>query len=1543
MNDLRGQKIRGYELLERIGAGAYGAIYRARQPMVDREVAIKIILPEHASQPDFIRRFEVEAQLVAQLEHLHIVPLYDYWRDPEGAYLVMRLMKGGTLGQALQRGPLSLSQVTLWLDQIGAALAAAHRQGVIHRDLKPGNILLDQEGNAYLTDFGIAKIIRIQPQATLTIAITGTPAYISPEQAQGQAGTPQTDIYSLGVMLFEMLTGQHPFRGCSSGELILKHMTVPLPSAQQLRPDLPADLDRVIQCATAKDPAARYADVMAMVADFRRALSPETPTQVGLPITEQMLTVPNPYKGLRAFQEADVLDFFGREALTAHLLKQLASSPLKGEERGTGDSRFLAVVGPSGSGKSSVVNAGVLPALRRGALPGSDKWFIVEMLPGRHPLEELEIGLLRIAAHQPGGLMEQLRRDERGLARAARLVLPSDDSTLLLIIDQFEEVFTLVENKTEARHFLDSLYAAVMDPRSPVRVILTLRADFYDRPLMFPDFSELMSKRTEVVVPLTTEELSHAIAGPAERVGGRLEPSLVTDIIADIKEQPGALPLLQYALTELFERREGRLLTRQAYQSIGGVMGALGRRAEEVYAALDQNGQAMACQLFLRLVTLGEGTEDTRRRVLRSELTSLTIGERIISSAALREQAADDGKPSSSFGLSPSATMDAVIEAFGKSRLLSFDRDPLTRNPTVEVAHEALLYEWKRLREWLDAGRTDLRMQRLLAAAASEWTAAERDPSFLLQGMRLAQFEGWAAETKIALTQDERTFLDASLAERQAREAEEAARQRRELAAARKLAETEKRRAEEQTRAAGKLRQRAIYLAGALLVAVVLAFAALWLAKRARTERNNAEYQRQVGFARELFANAANSLSADPERSILLALHAVSVSSAVGRPIQRDEQEALHRAVQESRLQLTMRGHTAGLYRIAYSPDGKRLATASIDKTAKVWDPATGKELLTLRGHTEDVVGIAFSPDGTRVATASYDKTAKVWDAATGKELLTLRGHTEWIFGIAFSPEGTRLATASLDKTAKVWDAATGREMLTLIGHTGGVGSIVFTSNGKRLATSSWNNEPERTAKMWDADNGKLLLTLKGHKNSLWDIASSPDGKRLATGASDGTVKIWDSASGRLLVTLYTQDTNLRVVFNPDGTRLATGGADGKVRLWDIASGRLLQTLAGHIGEVWGASFSPDGLRLATGSRDGTAKVWDISAAGSREWLTFTGHSQGILHLVYSPDGARLATASGDKTVKVWDALTGNELLTLSGHTNGLRSVAFDPDGGRLATTSVDQTARVWDLTTGKQLLSLSAPTFPFPIGLRVAYSPDGRRIAAAAAGGTAKVWDAATGEELLTLCCRASPPAVGITFSPDGARLAVPYLDGTAKVWDAATGKELLTLSGHGAGLWAVAFSPDGRRLATASQDGTAKVWDAATGQVLLTLSGHLGSIFDVAFSPDGRRVATASGDRTAKLWDVSIESARSEQPLTLYGATSSNSVAFSPDGKRLAVAYGDGAVRIYALPLDDIITIAKSRLTRTLTMDECRKYLHTEAYPPASGLEKKPSEKSS
>ncbi len=1417
MNNLAGQSIKGYELTELIGAGGFGEVYRAHQLSIKRDVAIKIILPKFANHPDFVRRFETEAQLIARLEHLHIVPLYDYWREPDRAYLVMRWLQGGSLRDSLDRGPWEIDLTAHMLDQVGAALAVAHQHGVIHRDLKPDNILLDEEGNAYLTDFGIAKDLESGSEITRADAITGSPGYISPEQVQSGPISPQTDIYSLGVMLFELLAGEHPFPGETSANLFMRHLQDPLPPLQEVRPDLSPHLDKVIQRATAKDPTARYSDVVALATEFRMALASDMAISTterkpleGTPAIPE-LALQNPFKGLRAFEAADADDFFGREDLIAQLLARL------GEEGEA--ARFLAVVGPSGSGKSSVVKAGLLPALRRGALPGSDKWFVVEMLPGARPLEELEIGLLRIAVNPSVGIADQLQRDERGLLRAARLALPSEDNELLLIIDQFEELFTLVEDKGETAHFLNSLYTAVTDPRSPLHVVITLRADFYDRPLMHTDFGGLVEQRTQVVLPLTAEELGRAIREPAEQAGATLGPGLVTEIVADVVEQPGALPLLQYAMTELFERREGQILTRKTYEEIGGVLGALGRRAEEVYIGLDNPEQAAARQLFLRLVTLGEGVEDTRRRVLRTELEALTIEDH-------------------------QSSITRIIDAFGQARLLSFDRDPLTRGPTVEVAHEALLREWRRLREWFDASRADVRLQRLLGNGAAGWLEADRDPSYLLLGSRLDQFEAWAAGTELALTETERAYLDASLEERRGRQSEEEARRAREAA--------------QERRSRNFLRA----LVGVFAVATVIA---LFLSNFAFNQRSIAEQQTRLAAARELAAAALTNLQVDPERSILMALEAVKTTYAEDQTTVPEAETVLHQAVSASHLLYTLRGHVKESSNwasfVEFSPDGSRLATGhSGDEAAIVWDVATGQELLYLshfKGGFPGIFGLAFSPDGKNLATNHQgEQTTKIWDSATGQELFTLSGgHIDWTMRIAYDPDGTRIAVGSFDSTATVWDVDTGEQLLTLAGHTGPVWDVAFTPDGSRLVTSD-----DRTAWIWDANIGEKLFTVAGHTATVWGVTINPDGSLLATASADGTAKIWDIATGQELLRLtdHTDSVN-DVAFSTDGARLATVSGDGTAKVWDLTTGKELLTLAGHTDQVLSVAFSPDGTRLATSSIDQTAKVWDLSP--DHETLGF--FSGTVYDFVFSPDGRRLATSSARGTATVWDAGTGQALLTVSdqGHTQPLNEVEFSldqsrlapgvdfsPDGTRLALASSDKTARIWDATTGPELLTLTGHT-DFVNG--IVFSPDGAYLATASEDNTAKIRDAATGEELFTLSGH-TEWVRHIVFSPNGKLLVTSSPDDTARVWDTATGQELLVLTGHNDKVTYAAFSPDDARLATASGDGTAKVWDVGTGQELLTLSGHTNVVNSITYSADGMQLATASSDGTTKVWDA-------------------------------------------------------------------------------------------
>ncbi len=855
--DLQGEPLRGYRLLEQVGEGAFGVVYRAIQPQVGREVAIKAVHPELANQPDFVRRFDHEAQIVARLEHPHVVPLYDYWREPDAAYLVMRFLRGGSVEDLLEAGPLEPSRVVHITEQIASALAAAHRQGVVHRDVKPGNVLLDEEGNAYLTDFGVALDAGSPERSTGTM-MRGTPAYLSPEQIRLEPASPRSDVYALGIVVFEMLTGEHPFPEASLTALLDHHMRDALPSVRTLRPELPDAVDEVIRRATAKDADDRFPDVTAIAAALRAALE-GTST-----VAEPAGPIRNPYKGLRAFLEADAGDFFGREAVTKRLLRSLAENDPA--------ARFLAVVGPSGSGKSSVVRAGLVPALRRGAIPGSERWFVIEVMPSRHPFREIENALMGLAVQPPPSLMEELERDELGLVRAVDRILPDPEAELLIVLDQLEEVFTLVEDKGERSRLLASVRAAALDPASRVRIVATLRADFYDAPLSVPEFGDLLAARTEAITPMSPEELERAIVAPADRSGFAVEPRLLAEMITDVADRPGTLPLLQYALTELAERADGRTLTLDAYRRIGRVSGALARRAEQLFEPMNEAARDACRQLFLRLVTLGEGTEDTRRRVRRSELETLADPQ----------------------------TMDAVIETFGRHRLLSFDRDPDTREPTVEIAHEALLREWARLKSWIGDAREDLRQRARISSATGEWEQAGRSSDYLLSGVRLVQAEEATQDDSIRLTDHEREFLDASLAHRDALVAFERIRQARELNLER--------------RARTRLRGLVAVLAAALLVAGSLTAVAVNQSREAQRRSDEARIAAITGAS-------LSNLNSDPELSVLLALHAIDASASLGQPVQSETVTALHWAMQDAGIEYPV---TDGPTAVAASPFGVR-------------------------------------------------------------------------------------------------------------------------------------------------------------------------------------------------------------------------------------------------------------------------------------------------------------------------------------------------------------------------------------------------------------------------------------------------------------------------------------------------------------------------------------------------------------------------------------------------------------------------------------------
>jgi WD40 repeat protein/serine/threonine protein kinase len=1468
----KGEPLRGYRLLEPVGEGAFGVVYRATQPQIGREVAIKAVHPELANHPDFVRRFEHEAQIVARLEHPHIVPLYDYWREPDGAYLVMRFLRGGSLEDLVALGPLPPERAAAILDQTAAALGAAHRQGVVHRDVKPGNVLLDDEGNAYLTDFGVA-LDAGAPERTSGTMMRGTPAYLSPEQIRLETATPQSDVYALGVVLYEMLTGEHPFPEGSLTTLLDRHLRDPLPSVRVDRPDLPDDIDAVIARATAKEATARFADPLQVATAFRTALE-GSPAAV-----EPAREIRNPYKGLRAFREADAADFFGRETVTERLVRRLEE-----QEQGA---RFLAVVGPSGSGKSSVVRAGLVPALRRGALPGSEHWFVIDLLPGNQPFRELESALLGVSVEPPPSLLEDLRGDPRGLVRAADRVLPDPDSELLVVLDQLEEVFTLVEDDDERARLLESLEAAALDPDSRVRVVTTLRADFFDAPLSLHGFGRLLADRTEAIPSMSPEELERAIVAPADRAGLAVEPRLVAAMVADVVDRSGALPLLQYALTELAERRTDGMLTLEGYRRIGGVAGALARRAEQLYEAKDERAQQACRQMFLRLVTLGEGGEDTRRRVLRSEL----------------------------IGLSNAAVMDGVIESYGRHRLLSFDRDPSSREPTVEIAHESLLGVWARLRGWVDEARDDIRTQRRLSAAASEWESSGREQSFLLTGTRLDQTATWAETTGIALSGGDADYLSTSIARRDRERTTEAERQARERVLER--------------RSVRRLRGGIAALTAAVLVASVLTAISL-------NQRGLARGAARMATARELAQAAMANIDVDEDRSLLLAVQAVETTYRVDATVLPQAEEALHASLQAHRLLFSVPGYQ----HVDFSPDGTRLVVGGIEGEVNVYEAATGADLLTVqdpRGESDAFAehDVAFSPDGSSFASSS----GMVWDAVTGEPIQHLELGSG--YSIAYSPDGKLLASDSPEGGTGIWDLETGE----LANRFDAFGGVVFSPKGRRMLIADNYGDP-------DPDRGQIAgyivdprheegsdpVTLFGHQDTSTRGADwSPDGSMVATSAGP-EVLVWDAKTAERTYSLTASSRFATVAFSPDSSGLATGMWDGTTIVWQLGidGAQQVLTVAGHDAVVTDVAFSPDGKRLATASVDGAVNVWDVTPGGSHEWLAVPG-AQG---LAYSPDGSVLATTStaeetprpqtiGAANIHLWDAVAGRPLGTLRGHRDEIIALDFALEGNRVASASLDGTARIWNTREDVPpvILDDRAPGQTRFV-VEVSFSPDGKTVATSHSdGGSIRLWDATTGEQLTTFHDESGDPVPGnwrVDFSPDGKILAAPS-DGNLFVWDVSTGEVVAHRTVPAIGN--IAFSPDGQRLLGIGGDGVLHVWDTQTWRERATVEA---TAADVQTSPVENLAATVDLAGMVRLWQI--------QPLREIlvvspgpsGYIGPDGLAFSPDGTRLAVDVGD-TVRVYALDIDDLIGLARDRATRGFTDQECRQYLHLERCPEA------------
>lgn len=1267
---------------------------------------------------------------------------------------------------------------------------------------------------------------------------------------------------------------------------------------QNLRlPDLPTIEARFISALELENDHQASARLLDLAAQVRREDAP------GLGLC--------PYKGLNYFDETDADLFVGRETLTAKLVERvqpLAYDPLVHKRR------FLAIVGASGSGKSSLIRAGLIPALRWNKK--STDWHIHVFTPTAHPVGQLATSLTseNASVGTAVALMDDLAHDDRSLQIFARRKLGSKKSErLLLIIDQFEEIFTLCRSEEERSTLIRNLLMAASETDGHVIVIITLRADFYAHCASYIQLREALAENQEYIGSMDTEELRQAIEVPAQRGRWEFEPGLVELLLHDVGHEPGALPLLSHALLETWQRRRNRTMTLSGYASSGGVRGAITETAEAVFNdQFTREQQAIARRIFVRLTELTDETSvsDTRRRAKFDELI-------------LKPEDAP-------------LTHD-VLRKLADARLITTSED------SAEVAHEALIREWHTLRSWLEDNREALRLHRQLTDAAQEWQASSCEPDLLFRGVRLAQIREWVQTHAEELNPLEHEFLNASieLSEEEARERE--TQNRRELEAARKLAETEQHRAEEQTRSAKTLRvrNRVITVIGA--AAIVLAILAGLFGRQssnnavtaaqnaqiavnaqstaqanaeiAEQSRADAEAQQRLATARELAASADNTLEVDPQLSILLGLQGVNATAPDGFTLPEVE-NALHRAIAASRVEKTFKGHDSWFYAMTFSPDGSLLATGGHDKTLNVWSTSAYKNILSLNPHDTDVNSVSFSPDGKRVATSGDDGMARIWDVTTGQLLLSLE-HTSWVSTVAYSPDGKQIVTHGGDKTVKFWDAETGQNLKTWETEAEPTGWLSYSPDGQRVYF-----EDAGYLKAVDVSTNKEIYSIPTSDGIL---AISPDNKHIALKDATMTViQIRDASNGELIFNTPHPGNYVETMkFSPDGSLLAISGRDRKIHIWNVNYGTEILTLVGHTEFIFSLAFSPDGKDLVSGAGDGSIKIWSLEP--SSEVVTIP--NGGFNRMALSPDGSRIAANGVSDPItgkldllQIWDSQTGKLIFKQVAHEGRGMAVAFSPDGKEIATGGSDQTLKIWDATRGKLILNLPVEDETI---FGIAYRPDGKVLAAVGRSGVVRLYDRVTGETV-----QSWDPGLGslsnVVFSPDGSRIAVVSYDtNDAKILDALSGKNLLTLKGHTNNNWGIDFNSDGTHLVTSGRDGTARLWDATTGKLVIKFTGHTSTIGAVQFSPDDAWIATVSADGTTRVWDA----LKGQQLLELDGTN--GSVAFSPDGQHLIIPFNYDSIKIITLDINELVQIAKSRLTRTFTLEECQKYLHSDTCP--------------
>jgi WD40 repeat protein/transcriptional regulator with XRE-family HTH domain/energy-coupling factor transporter ATP-binding protein EcfA2 len=1224
-----------------------------------------------------------------------------------------------------------------------------------------------------------------------------------------------------------------------------------------------------------------------------------------------------PYRGLSGFQPEHARWFHGREAMTAATVHEVRANGV------------VVVVGASGSGKSSLLRAGLVPELGTVGPDDSPAWRIALLTPGPKPFAALAAAcaelweapveeLITAARETPSDFLSVLGDLWRGI---------DEDGRLLLVIDQLEEVFTACKDPIERRLFLEAVCPEIAETEvgttgseptaGRVAVAFGLRADFYEQALEAPTLARLLQNAQVVVAPMSRAELRRAITEPARTVGVAFEEGLADLLMQELApaapdpgaaHDPGALPLLGHALLATWNRRSRGILSAAAYRDTGGIGGAVARTAEDVFSRLTDDQQQLARRMFLRLVHVSDRTADTRRRATRVELVPNPASVRGSStSAATTEQ------------------VDVVLEAFVENRLLTSSTE------TVEIAHEALLTAWPRLRSWVEEDRTGLRLHRKLGDAAAAWEENGRQPHHLYRGPDLSAADDWLADPThaSALNTAEREFLEQSsdleLVEHRARR-----------------------------RRARHLRQYAASLTVLVVLAALLASYAFEQRSTANEQRKIATVQRDSAISRQVAIEADQVRSTDTALAAQLAVAAYRISPTV---------EARSALLDSYLVPTTTRVRTTStvVQAVAVAPDTRTMATSGVGGTAELWD-LTDPQRPTLlaplpTGSGQTLFTAAFSPDGHTLALGGAGptqgtSTLVLWDVSDRNRprlLGKLSGFTNTVYSAAFSSDGRLLAAGSADDTVRLWDVSAPANPQPVGGPLAGfsnyVQAVAFSPTGHLLAAGS----RDLSVRLWDLTDPAAPHPaggpLTGPTKPVYSLAFAPDGRRLAEGSGDHSVRLWDvsdPAKPTATGPVFTGPASWvnALTFNADGTELAAGGSDSKVWIWDTATGAVLAALP-HPGPVAAATFLPHRATVLTGSADGYARLWQlpgpvVGPVGASVFTTTITRK----HLLLS-SSTTTATYMWDVSDPRAPKQIGQPLTAPPGTSPFSGALTTNPDGSLLAEGSNDGTVRLWDLADPSHpsmlpgvLTGLGSPVET------LAFSPDGRTLVAGANENTIRLWDVGDHTKPRALPVLTGPGnyVFSVAFSPDGKTLAAGSADSLVRLWDVTSPASPVPLGGPLATqdnyVYSVAFSPDGKTLAAGSADHTVHLWDVTnrTHPVPLgpPLTGPDNTVYSVAFSPDGQTLAGANGEGTVWLWNLADRAAPSALATLVGSDAQLLTVGFDPLTSVLVAGGSDRRIRMWNIRIDQVGAQICGSVGQPITRAEWARYVQDTPYAP-------------